>query len=177
MELGTWNVMLIYLTWKVWTISCSKLSLSPSTVKLVFSCRLGIIDLSMCPAALPCVVHYLSLAQQGVGLVSWSLTSLFSTNMAISETKGVRCPIFHAQINMASWLLTALSGKTSSSGDEIANVNFFNNDTLLALQNSPLLNIQHEAGCSRLGSGAASGRGRVVLLCAASATPLSAVTK
>jgi len=62
--------------------------------------------------------------------------------------------------------------------DEIANVNFFYDDTLHALQNIVrcwIFNTTQAAG--RLGSGAASGRGGVVLLCAASATPLSDVSK
>jgi len=70
----------------------------------------------------------------------------------------------------------------NSSGDEIANVNFFYDDTLHALQNIVrcwIFNTTQTAG--RLGNGAArEWRGRVVLLCrlcAASATPLSAVTK
>jgi len=64
----------------------------------------------------------------------------------------------------------------NSSGDEIARVNFFYDDILHVRQNiyiyNPLLNIQHDAG-----RGSASGRGRVVLLRAVSATPLSVVTK
>jgi len=66
----------------------------------------------------------------------------------------------------------------NSSGDEIANVDFFYDDILHALQNIVrcwIFNTTQAAG--RLGSGAASGRGRVVLLCAASTTPLSAVMK
>jgi len=66
----------------------------------------------------------------------------------------------------------------NSSADEIANVNFFYDDTLHALQNIVccwIFNMTQSAG--RLGSGAASGRGRVVLLSATSATPLSAVMK
>jgi len=53
----------------------------------------------------------------------------------------------------------------NSSGDERANVNFFYDDTLHALQNIVrcwIFNTTQAAG--RLGSGAASGRGRVVLL-------------
>jgi len=70
------------------------------------------------------------------------------------------------------------SFRQNSSGDEIANVNFLYDDTLHALQNIVrcwIFNTTQAAG--RLGSGAASGRGRVVLLCHASATHLSAVTK
>jgi len=71
-----------------------------------------------------------------------------------------------------------LYNNENSSGDEIANVNFFYDDTLHALQiivRCWIFSTTQAAG--RLGSGAASGRGRVVLLCAASATYLSAVTK
>jgi len=47
----------------------------------------------------------------------------------------------------------------NSSGDEIANVNFFATTSYNTSKYNPLLNIQHEAG-----RGAASGYGLVVLV-------------
>jgi len=47
----------------------------------------------------------------------------------------------------------------NSSGDEIANVNFFTTTWYNSLKYNPLLNIQHDAG-----RGAASGCGLVVLV-------------
>jgi len=64
--------------------------------------------------------------------------------------------------------ICSLTNKNSS-GDETANVNFFYDDTLHGLQNIVrcwIFNTTQAA--DRLGSGAASRRGREVLLCAAS---------
>jgi len=77
-----------------------------------------------------------------------------------------------ALVTLANFLANC---NKSSSGDEIVNVNFFYDDILNALQNIVrcwIFNTTQAAG-----SGAASGRGRVTLPRAASATPLSVVTK
>ena len=53
-------------------------------------------------------------------LVSWSLTSLFSTNMAISETSGISWTICES---FAPWLYTDNHASTSS-------LNFYGPDAL-----------------------------------------------
>ena len=60
----------------------------------------------------------------------------------------------------------------NSSGDEIANVNFFTTTSYNTSKYNPLMNMQHDAG-----RGDASGCGLVVLVRRFSHAPISAVTK
>ena len=59
------------------------------------------------PSEQPCSPPHLSAVQNARMLVSWSLTSLFSTNMAISETKGQGWKVTGNQWRKASDILTS----------------------------------------------------------------------